>query len=155
MHRAHVELPSLQHALGLSPLIWLRASSCAEWTLGNAIHSASSRTKNVIGATLVGTTRRVPVELSWSMAGCGDRRPQPTAPVMQELVEFGRIVVDDALREDLSFPGAGGNFETLQLLDDFQCAAFAAKLRSRRNMLPAEEPSHESCGGDRFDLFTQ
>ena len=45
------------------------------------IQSASSRTKNVIGATLVGMTRRLPELESSSVAGCGDSRPQPTAPV--------------------------------------------------------------------------
>ncbi len=57
-----------------------------------AIQSASSRTKNVIGATLVGITlrcrgaaesfvARTPPESK--VAGCGDNRPHPTAPVMQ------------------------------------------------------------------------
>jgi len=50
---------------------------------GNAIHSAASRTKNVMGATLVGTTLRpLPAESS-SIAGWGESLPQPTAPVRQ------------------------------------------------------------------------
>ena len=40
-------------------------------------------------ATLLGTMRRPPSPCSWSMAGCGDRRPQPTTPVRQS---WSRIV---------------------------------------------------------------
>jgi hypothetical protein len=48
--------------------------------------SESSRTKKVTGATLVGMTRRrgagsPSAVASASVAGCGDRRPHPTAPV--------------------------------------------------------------------------
>ena len=45
------------------------------------IQSASSRTKNAIGATLVGMTRRPRGDQASSVAGCGDSRPHPTAPV--------------------------------------------------------------------------
>src|SRR6266852_846156 len=72
-----------------------------------------------------------------------------------KLVKAGRIVVGDTLREDMSFPGAGSNFKSLQLFYNFQRAAFATNLRARCNMLPAEEPAHKGCRRDRFNLFAQ
>src|SRR6185437_11175389 len=47
------------------------------------IQSDSSRRKKVTGATLVGTTRRLPLPLLSSVAGCGESLPQATAPVRQ------------------------------------------------------------------------
>ena len=65
-------------ATGLSP------PSIARCAVLGVIQSASSRTKNVMGATLVGITRRRPFPSEASrVAGCGDKRPQPTAPVRQ------------------------------------------------------------------------
>ena len=39
--------------------------------------------KKVMGATLLGTTQRLPSVGNSSVAGCGERRPQPIAPVRQ------------------------------------------------------------------------
>ena len=62
----------------LSPIASALSGACR-----GDIQSASSRTKNVIGATLVGMTRRLPEAESSRVAGCGDSRPHPTAPVRQ------------------------------------------------------------------------
>ena len=53
-----------------------------------AIHSASSRTKNVIGATLLGVTFRPRSAESTSIAGCGENLPQPTAPPKHNWSKF-------------------------------------------------------------------
>ena len=72
--RAPARAPWLSRAL--RGLLGVRA-------MRGCIQSDSSRTKKVMGATLVGITRRLPSAESSSVAGCGDRRPQPTAPVRQ------------------------------------------------------------------------
>ena len=98
-----------------------------------------------MGATQVGTMRRgsAPVAPSLrgmavlggssSVAGCGDRRPQPTAPVRHKLIERARIVVGHAARKNLLLPGVGRNFKALQLAQRLDAArarqpvAFAAR----------------------------
>src|SRR6185437_5283468 len=72
---------STSRAPAPSPRTSCSAPRCADLMLGSAIHSASSRTKNVMGATLVGTTLRPPPEESSSIAGCGVSLPHPIAPV--------------------------------------------------------------------------
>src|SRR5262249_52266811 len=52
-----------------------RSSAATSSGLRGRIQSESSRTKNVIGATLVGTTLRFPLPTSSSVAGRGDMRP--------------------------------------------------------------------------------
>src|SRR5262249_35685912 len=64
-----------------------------------------------------------------------------------ELVKDLRIVVADPAGQNLPFPGTGGDFESLQLAEDFERATLVAKLRSGGHVLPAQKPSHESgCG---------
>ena len=72
-----------------------------------------------------------------------------------KLIERVGIVVGDAARQNVALPGVGGNFETLQLAQNFKRAAFAAELRSGRDVLPAQQPAHELRGRDRLDLLAQ
>src|SRR5262249_33867748 len=67
------------------------------------------------------------------------RQSSPThGPGQAELIEEFWIVVADAARPNLPFPGAGWNFKPLQLAKHFQRTMFIANLRSRSNMLPAQ-----------------
>src|SRR5580698_9241537 len=58
-------------------------------------------------------------------------------------VEDVWIVVRDAARENLLLPRTCRRFESLQLLQRFERAALAEQLRSRRDVLPAQQPAHE------------
>ena len=92
------------------------------------IQSASSRTKNVIGATLVGITRRLPAAVSSSVAGCGDK-PSPTYGTGKaKLIEPFGIVIRNAAAQNVPFPGAGGNLESLQLPQHIEGGAFSLHL---------------------------
>ncbi len=72
-----------------------------------------------------------------------------------ELIENVRIVVRDAARENLLFPGSCRRFESLQLLQRFERAALAEQARLRRDVLPAEQPAHELRGSHGLNLFAQ
>ena len=90
-----------------------------------------------------------------SVAGCGERRPQPTAPVRQSWSRRLRIVVRDPPRENLPFPGICRRFESLKLLQDLERATLAENLRTWCDVLPAQQPAHELRRGHRLDFFAQ
>ena len=52
-------------------------------------------------------------------------------------------------------PGVRRNFETLQLTHGLQQSAFAAQLRLRSDVLPAQQPAHVLRRRDRLDLLAQ
>src|SRR5947207_14887218 len=84
------------------------------------------------------------------------RQPPPSNCASQtKLVKSFEIVIGNTLREDMPLPRIGWNFEPLQLPYDFESRAFALHLRSRRNVLPAQQPAHELRRRHRFDLFTE
>ena len=85
------------------------------------------------------------------------RRETPPAdgPSQAKLIQPSRVVFIDAAREDLFFPGVGGNLEALQLMQNLQQATLAAQLGLRRDVLPAQQPAHKLCRGDRFDLLAK
>src|SRR6185295_18599716 len=72
-----------------------------------------------------------------------------------ERVEERRFVAVDAQREDVALPGVRGDFESVELFDDFVNAVDAGQARRRRHVLPGEEEAHEVGGGDRLDLGAQ
>src|SRR5215813_3476827 len=84
------------------------------------------------------------------------RQPTPAdcAREAQLVNPFG-IVSSEAPRKHLPLPRVGGNFKTLQLPDELECGVLALHLRSRRNMLPAQEPAHELRRSDGLDLLAQ
>ena len=130
-----------------------RAAASAGWC--GVIQSASSRKKNVMGATLVGMTRRLPA------AGILKRRrmrrqPSPADRTGEtKLVEPFRIVVGNAPRQNLPLPGVGGNFESLATAAGHRAWRARPAPVSRRNMLPAQQPAHELRGRYRLNLLAQ
>ena len=99
--------------------------------------------KNVIGATLVGITRRVP-SLRIVEQGRMRRKASPTDGAREaKLVEDFRIVVRDAASENLPLPGVGRCFVSLKLAQSFESAALAEKLSGWGDVLPAQQPAHE------------
>ena len=104
-----------------------------------------------MGATEVGTMRRVRSSaLSSSVAGCGERRPQPAMPLRQRWSSAAGVVGGDAAGEDVSLPGAGGDFKALQLAQRLLQAVLAAQSGAGREVLPAQQPMHEL--GRRYGL---
>src|SRR5205085_10308082 len=84
------------------------------------------------------------------------REPAPAhSSGKAKLIEKFRIVVADAPGEDLPLPGAGWNFKSLQLAQDFHGPMLIAGLRTMGNMLPAEQPAHEYCRSNRLNLLAQ
>ena len=116
------------------------------------IHSASSRTKKAIGATLVGTTRR-PSALQ-GFKRCGVRRkPAPAHRSGEtEMVQHLRLISRHAARQDLGLPGIGWSFETLELVQSFEQTALGQQLRAGRKVLPTKKPAHKLRGRYRSDL---
>ncbi len=123
----------------------------------SGIQSASSRTKNVIGATLVGITRRPAAAQRQADVRRGRierrrvrREPAPADRAREaEPVEHLRVVLRDSARENRWLPCAGRRFETLQLPDDFERAALADRLGARGHVLPVKQPPHEDRRRDR------
>ena len=85
------------------------------------------------------------------------RREAPPADRAGEakIIENFGIVIGNAAREDLRFPGIRGRFEALKLLEDFERAVFAEQPRIRRHVLPAQQPAHELRRVHRLDLLAQ
>src|SRR5208282_4787884 len=84
------------------------------------------------------------------------RQSAPTHNTAQaELIEMRRIVIRDSAAKDEALPGIRGNLESLQLAKDLERAMLAAHLRAGSDMLPAQQPVHELCRGDRLDLLAQ
>src|SRR5258708_1232223 len=84
------------------------------------------------------------------------REPSPAHSAGQaELIEDFGIIIADAPCQRLPFPCAGGDFESLELAQNLQRAAFITKLRAGSDVLPAQEPAHESSCRDRFNLLAQ
>src|ERR1700751_3808244 len=71
------------------------------------------------------------------------------------MIEIFRIVVPDALRQNLFLPRIGRNLEALQLPQDFKQTALPAQLRTLSNMLPTRQPAHELRWSHRLNLFAQ
>src|SRR5690349_5981340 len=72
-----------------------------------------------------------------------------------ELVEVGGIVFADATREHVAFPGVRRKFKPLQLREDFEQSALTTRFRTRRDMLPTQEPPHELRLGNGLNLPAQ
>ena len=85
----------------------------------------------------------------------GDRRPHTSSPEWQRSssqrcwypsTRAGRIGL---------LPRAGGDLETLELVDDRQHAGPALALGAGGDVLPAQQEAHELLGGDGLDLAAQ
>ena len=72
-----------------------------------------------------------------------------------KLVKPFGIVVGNATCQYLPLPSIRWNFKSLQLAKHFESCAFALHLRSRRDMLPSQQPAHELRSGDGLNLLTQ
>ena len=84
------------------------------------------------------------------------REPSPADRSRQaKLIQMRRIVIRDSPSENKALPRTRRNFETLQLAQHFERSMLAPYLRSRSNMLPAQQPIHELRRRDRFDLLAQ
>ena len=70
-------------------------------------------------------------------------------------VEQLRVVRSDPSRDDLPLEGGAGDFPALELLQDLQQAVGPVHLRSRREVLPAQQEADEVGGRDRLDLAAQ
>src|SRR5512133_2015328 len=76
-------------------------------------------------------------------------------PGQAQTVQHCRIVAPHSPPKDLAFPRICGHLKPLQLPEYIQRAALAQYLRSRSDMLPAQQPSHELRRGHRLNLFAQ
>src|SRR6185369_3237122 len=84
------------------------------------------------------------------------RQPSPAhRPSQAKLVEPFGIVICDAPREHVPFPGVRWNFESLKLSQHIQSCTLAFDMGFWGNMLPAQQPAHELRGGDRLNLFSK
>src|SRR5262249_38707643 len=84
------------------------------------------------------------------------REPQPRRLAGEAAgVEPARLVVLDARRQDLAFPGAGRDREAFELGDDRIEAQRAFDLRFGCHALPAQQEAHEVARGHRLDLRAQ
>src|SRR5579864_2537614 len=72
-----------------------------------------------------------------------------------ELIQPLRIVVRDASCENLPLPRVGGDFKPLKLPQYFKRSPFTLDLRSRRDVLPSQQPAHELGSRYGFDLLSQ
>ena len=84
------------------------------------------------------------------------RKPAPHnfSGQAQAVEQFG-IVIGDAARQHVRFPSRRRNLVTLQLAQDLEQSVGSMQLRSRREMLPAAEESHEVGRGHRLDFASQ
>src|SRR5262249_34771966 len=87
-------------------------------------------------------------------AAHGEPRPRDLAG-QAELVEPFGTVAADACRQDGGLPGAGGDLESLKLLDRGQEALPPLELAVRRDVLPAQQKAHQILSGDRLDLSAE
>src|SRR5215472_16421027 len=84
------------------------------------------------------------------------REPSPSYRARKaKLIEPLRIIVCDPSCQNLPFPRICGNLETLKLLQHFQRATLAIRLRSWSHMLPTQKPSHKLSRCYGFNLLTQ
>ena len=79
----------------------------------------------------MGVTRRRLAPVFAQRGGMRREAAPADGPGETEAVEDVRIVVCDAARENLLFPGVRRGFEALQLLQRFECAALAEQSRFR------------------------
>src|SRR2546428_11058136 len=63
------------------------------------------------------------------------------------MLEISRIVEADTRRNDVLFPRRRRELHPLQQTDDLEHAVPAVELRTRLDVLPAEQKAHEVCGG--------
>src|SRR6185312_10476466 len=70
-----------------------------------------------------------------------------------ELIKHLRIIIDDPASQNMALPCACWNFKALQLAQHLHRAMLSPRLRSRSNMLPAQQPAHERGGSDWFNLL--
>ena len=68
------------------------------------------------------------------------------------MIEDRWIVVPDAPGKQGRLPPPGRRLEALKLAEDFERSTFARELRTGRDVLPLEEPSHQRRGCYRLDL---
>jgi hypothetical protein len=81
------------------------------------------------------------------------RQPSPSDdPGQAQLIENRGVVSRDAAREQPRLPGVRWGLEALQLPQHFERAALAVHLRTRCNVLPLAQPSHERRGRDRLNF---
>src|SRR5262245_26008552 len=84
------------------------------------------------------------------------REPAPANGAGEaKLVEYLGVVIADAPRQYLALPCARGDLKSLELAQDLERAVLIARLRARRNVLPAEKPAHEGGGGYGLNLLAQ
>ena len=100
-----------------------------------------------------GSDRPVPVRTAVAACRGWRREPPPARPARErEDIEQCRVVLGAAGAEDFGFPGAGGNFEAVQLLDDRRQSLEARGPFVRLDPLPDQEEPEEVGGADRLDL---
>ena len=88
--------------------------------------------------------------------GGPEGQPAPHQLARQaEVFEPAVLVALDPGREDGLLPGAGGDLEALELVDDGHDPGPSLALCAGGDVLPAQEEAHEVLGGDRLDLPTQ
>ena len=99
--------------------------------------------KNVMGATLVGITRRLPSAAFFERRRMRRQASPADRAGQAEVVEPFGIVIGHSSRENVALPGIRRNFEALHLAQHLQRAALAAHLRAGSDVLPAQQPAHE------------
>ena len=123
-----------------------------------SIHSASSRTKNVTGAMLVGTTRRGPrAPFSPSLHKCRMRRnPSPSHCARQpQRIQPSRIVTCDSLRQNRPLPLRRRSLKSFQPAHRLEQSLLARKLPPFAQVLPVEQEPHVDRRRHRLNLFAQ
>jgi hypothetical protein len=88
------------------------------------------------------------------------RRPKPkSSPTdlagQTEIFQGGWIVTSDASGENVGFPGGGWQFQTLELADNLYKPGASMQLRTRMDMLPAQQEADEVGCRHGFDLTPQ
>ena len=72
-----------------------------------------------------------------------------------QLIQQLRRVLSDSAPKHIAFPGGGGHFVSLQLLDYVKRAVRAMQLCARLHVLPVIQEPHEVAGVHRLDLAAQ
>src|SRR3984893_17217618 len=71
------------------------------------------------------------------------------------IVKPGRLVINNACRQDLALPRPGRRLEPFELADDGIARARPRQPRTGVNSLPAKEEAQEVARGDRLDFGAQ
>ena len=84
----------------------------------------------------------------------GETRPRHLAAEAEE-IQHRRLVALDASRQDVPFPRAGGQFDSVELRDHGPKPLEARQAVRRRDVLPRKQEAHELRWRDRLDLGAQ